>query len=177
MTITGALPRFLQRLTWNIKYMLGYGAGKLQRTANTIAQQVGTGSILDLGCGAGSFLQCLRAGGFRGRYTGVDLSQQAIDRAKRLQDPLAEWHVSPIDTYSSGRFDCVCLIESLYYLDLHTAERTLASLPLESSGACFVRIHDTKRHAKYVKLLKSRSFREVAPNLMVYRPKASQSFQ
>lgn len=48
-------------------------------------------SILDLGCGFGDFLAFLRARGWKGRYTGVDLVEELVGEAQRRHagDPRA----------------------------------------------------------------------------------------
>jgi SAM-dependent methyltransferase len=39
-------------------------------------------SVLDVGCGCGDLLQWLRARGWRGEYTGIDISQAMLARAR-----------------------------------------------------------------------------------------------
>jgi SAM-dependent methyltransferase len=44
------------------------------------------GSVLDVGCGFGDLLDFLRARGWRGRYTGIDLVPVLIDEARRRHE-------------------------------------------------------------------------------------------
>ena len=79
------------------------------------------GSILDLGCGSGSMANEISAAAYAD-YTGVDISQVAIDKAKtRTQQNgranMNRYFQSDIFSYvPSQRFDVIAFRDSIYYV-------------------------------------------------------------
>lgn len=66
------------------------------------------GSILDLGCGTGSFLRDLTAAGHEGRLVGIDPARGMIDRARAY--PGVEWRQGDASSIGSGdRFDLIVM--------------------------------------------------------------------
>lgn len=73
------------------------------------------GRVLDVGCGEGLLLTCLGPGV---KYTGVDLSGQAIARARRDFGDRAVFHEADATTFQpEGLFDVIVFNESLYYMN------------------------------------------------------------
>ncbi len=72
-------------------------------------------SILDVGCGHGRLLKMLAPHGFNG-YVGIDLSTEAIDRAKSLHIENARFVAADFERRPmSGKFNTIIFNESLYY--------------------------------------------------------------
>jgi SAM-dependent methyltransferase len=73
------------------------------------------GSVLDLGCGEGILCRHLAPPG-SARYTGVDLSEEAIARAAELADETTAFVAADAETYQPTQpFDAIVLNECLYY--------------------------------------------------------------
>jgi SAM-dependent methyltransferase len=74
-------------------------------------------SVLDAGCGEGVVYRAMRERGFDGEWTGVDLSVDAIDYAKR-ESPEAEWQTSSVTDlpFSDDSFDLVLSSQVLEHL-------------------------------------------------------------
>lgn len=89
------------------------------------------GAILDVGCGEGILLKRMPPRAYA-RYVGIDVSQQAVDRAGRLGGPKALFKQADAETYApDGSFDVIVFNETLFYfkqpLDtLHHYSRFLA---------------------------------------------------
>jgi 2-polyprenyl-6-hydroxyphenyl methylase/3-demethylubiquinone-9 3-methyltransferase len=72
--------------------------------------------ILDVGCGEGILRDLLRRGEDQ-RYLGIDVSNVAIEAARRRAGAGDEFRVDDAETFATDeRFDAVVLNESLYYL-------------------------------------------------------------
>jgi len=72
------------------------------------------GRVLDVGCGEGLLLRSLGPGV---RYTGVDVSGEAIARARRDFDDRAIFHEADATLFEpDGEFDIIVFNESLYYM-------------------------------------------------------------
>jgi 2-polyprenyl-3-methyl-5-hydroxy-6-metoxy-1,4-benzoquinol methylase len=72
-------------------------------------------SILDLGCGKGANLP-LTQGTYR-LYHGVDISAEAINRARSLRRPNATYETADIVDYEPGQsYDAILLVEVICYL-------------------------------------------------------------
>jgi len=75
------------------------------------------GSILDLGCGEGILLEHLRPESYSG-YVGVDMSQEAIQKAQDRHDGKTTFISANITTFVPDRkYDAIVFNEVLYYLD------------------------------------------------------------
>jgi len=71
--------------------------------------------LLDVGCGHGRLLRLLARFGFGG-YLGVDISSEAVERARALSVPGTRFEVVDMNRWDTGeRFDAVLFNESLYY--------------------------------------------------------------
>ena len=73
--------------------------------------------LLDVGCGHGRLLQLLARFGF-GEYLGVDISAEAIERARALSVPDTRFEVVDMNRWETAeRFDAILFNESLYYAE------------------------------------------------------------
>jgi len=73
-------------------------------------------SVVDLGCGHGRLLRLLAKFGFSS-YLGVDLSTEAISRARALEIPNCRFRVANLEQWTTRKkFDVVVLNECLYYV-------------------------------------------------------------
>ena len=73
-------------------------------------------SILDLGCGSGVLQKKLS--GYYSYYTGVDISDEAINSARGLEDEKTMFRSEDLTSFIPKRkYDCIVFNESLYYLD------------------------------------------------------------
>lgn len=76
--------------------------------------------VVDLGCGTGRFIEFLHRAGHRGRISGVDWSQAALEEAKRyqsrvailIQQDLAEWTPDP-ERAGNTTYVCAEVLEHL----------------------------------------------------------------
>jgi 2-polyprenyl-3-methyl-5-hydroxy-6-metoxy-1,4-benzoquinol methylase len=74
------------------------------------------GAILDVGCGEGLLLDWLKPGECS-RYTGIDISAEAVARASARQDARAAFVCADTERYvPGGRFEVIVYNEVLYYL-------------------------------------------------------------
>ncbi|HEX5659741.1 MAG TPA: class I SAM-dependent methyltransferase [Polyangiales bacterium] len=81
-------------------------------------------SVLDVGCGEGRLLSIMN-GFARSEYVGVDLSTEAIQRARALDVPDASFAVAWAEHFEAERrFDVIVFNESLY--DLPSPEQVVA---------------------------------------------------
>ena len=85
-------------------------------TIVAMVRQSGTNlTLLDVGCGYGRLLDLLPVGSFK-KYTGVDVSTIAIERARSLQIGNAVFTVGDFQSWSgTDSFDLIIFNESLYY--------------------------------------------------------------
>ncbi len=82
-----------------------------------LLQKTGARSVLDAGCGEGVVYRAMRKRGFAGEWTGIDLSLDALDYAKR-ESPEATWIVGSIldMPFPSNSFDLVLSSQVLEHL-------------------------------------------------------------
>lgn len=93
--------------------------------ARLLAPHIGSAhSVLDCGCGGGDFLGLIDPDRWFARVVGLDVAEQAIERARRTgrYAELVCGHLEDAPQHVSGRFDLVLLGEVLYYIrDYRTA--------------------------------------------------------
>ncbi len=118
------LKWFKKKLKWDYKYRKGkwdYMGNEKQRYATIVTFIKESGidkpKILDLGCGYGALNQYLNENDY-GYLEGIDLSCNAIQRAKDKNYPNAEFQVADIHQFiPNEKFDIIVFNEVLYYLD------------------------------------------------------------
>lgn len=72
-------------------------------------------SVLDLGCGSGHVLDVLAEKGFRGGYTGVDLSPEMLGRFSREATRVCADAAVAVRSFPDGHFDAVTCLWSMEY--------------------------------------------------------------
>jgi len=87
---------------------------------------VSTGArrVLDAGCGEGVVYRSMRARGFDGEWTGVDVSEGAVAYA-RSRSPEVPWHVSALHRlpFEAASFDAVICSQVLEHIPGPAASR------------------------------------------------------
>lgn len=143
------------------------------------------GSILDLGCGSGNTANELTLGAYK-KYTGVDISSIAIERARARSVSNARSHKvhfvqSDILTFvPDEEFNVILFRESIYYIATNKIRSLLMRYAqyLGKEGVFIVRVWKTSgRFRKIVDLLESHFEmidRKASPTssslVMVFRP-------
>jgi len=135
------------------------------------------GRILDLGCGPGNTGRYLNAAAYSA-YTGVDISQVAIDRA-RTDDPRPQnrYEHSDLLAYQpDGAYEVILLGDSLYYIPKTRAVGMLERYRqhLSTSGVFIVKMHDTPSLQPFFEMIRRRftvigEFRHDPVVLLVFR--------
>lgn len=157
--LRAAIPATAKKYAWNIKYgLLGYphfnAPNDIIRYLST--QLPVTASLLDLGCGRGSLLRALRDKGWIGSYCGVDISQLAIDDARKIIDQRSSWVVSDFESFHSQlRWDIIAMVESVYYVRLVQLPVFLSCMmqTLNPDGFFVFRLHDLEKHRAYAEVV------------------------
>lgn len=73
------------------------------------------GAVLDIGCGSGVLHERFRSVGY-GHYTGVDISESALERLRAEQWPYTDFVAADADTFEPARdYDVIVFNESLTY--------------------------------------------------------------
>ena len=123
---------------------------------------VNKGSILDLGCGSGNTGNEL-AVSLYSRYTGVDISEVAIQRAiarsiKNGRHEKNEYFCNNIASFSPGmRYDVILFRESIFYIPLSRIKAALNRYSgfLTKNGVFIVRMCDRKKYSRIVQLIQA----------------------
>lgn len=97
-------------------------------------------SIIDIGCGPGILRSCFREEEIT-RYTGVDVSSEAIRMCGECHFPSSQFIVADFDEYMPEVHDIVIFNESIGYArdPAATFRRYWAVLPI--GGACIISMH------------------------------------
>lgn len=102
-------------------------------------------AVLDVGCGEGILRDVLAPLGYR-RYTGVDVSQLAVERAQAKDDPRADFHAADAEAFSpEGRYQAVVFNESVYYFREPLATVRRYREAVENGGVVLVSMFETLR--------------------------------
>jgi SAM-dependent methyltransferase/rhamnogalacturonyl hydrolase YesR len=144
-------PSVIKRALWDREY----SSGKWNFNDNTpgdclypyLEKYAANGSILDLGCGSGNTANELAFSAY-GSYRGVDISDVALERARRWSEANGRAEKNSfvradfLNYVPDRRFHVILLRESLYHVPLGSVKSTLDrfSKYLEESGVFIVRI-------------------------------------
>jgi 2-polyprenyl-3-methyl-5-hydroxy-6-metoxy-1,4-benzoquinol methylase len=143
------------------------------------------GSILDLGCGSGNTGCELNADKY-GDYTGVDISDVAIEKAIRrseanYRDKKNHYRQSDITTYCPlQQYDVILFRESIYYIPHLKVKSVLDHYVkfLKPDGVFIVRRHDRQEEEAILDLLgdvyvlvEEQATTATSPTIIVFRPK------
>ncbi len=154
--------RSLKRYLWNTEFSRGRW-DCLDRSPGDcvypyVEKYANNGSILDLGCGSGSTGSELSATTYR-EYTGVDISDVAIGKAKRRTEEdgrAANNHYLQADISSyvpTQQFDVILFRDSIYYIPGKKIKPLMDrySKYLKKEGVFLVRLYDSR--GKYKRIL------------------------
>jgi len=149
-----------KRVIWDYEYRSGdwdyIDYPPNERFARIIDEHLQGGSIIDLGCGTGKTVLALS--GFS-RFTGVDVSRVAIDRARKdFRDrENVFFTAADITTYEDGhRYDVALWSEVIYYFDQDKIVPILNRYRalLTEHGVQIVQLYSKEAQAAVVKLLR-----------------------
>ena|SRR6476620_9202399 len=182
----------MKRSLWNTEFAGGRW-NCLDSTADDyiypiVERYVAGGTILDLGCGSGSTGNELAPGSFR-RYTGVDISDAAIEKAgartaQNGRSNTNEYFQSDVVRYEPTQsYDVVLFRDSLYYVPRASVVPMLTrySQHLTERGVIVVRMANAdEKYGAFVDAIE-RHFEVVAKErshqpealVLVFRPKRS----
>lgn len=138
---------------WNYQYQRGEWNGLGQETArfDAVVKRIAAGftspSILEIGCGPALMLQRMDGVPFT-RFTGVDLSDVAIESAKKYENDHIDFVTADMQTFvPTAAYDVIVFNESLYYAKdtLRTFERYIQYL--KPGGSIIVTAFEHKHTA------------------------------
>jgi methionine biosynthesis protein MetW len=124
---------------WSERHAKGKNPGLLHRYQVIASLLPRSSSILDVGCGDGSFGNYLKKARPDCNFHGLDISAVAIDYAQKRG--LAAQVIDPnrsIDQQVSGMFDCITVMEVLEHIV--DAEEVMTSIVSLAKGPIFVTI-------------------------------------
>lgn len=129
---------------------------------NYIGKYLNKGCILDLGCGSGNTGSELDVSLYS-RYTGVDISEVAIQRAearsiKNGRQSRNEYFCGDIASFSPGMsYDVILFRESIFYIPLSRIKAVLNRYSefLAEGGVFIVRMCNRRRYSRIVQLIQS----------------------
>ncbi|MEU4690067.1 class I SAM-dependent methyltransferase [Actinoplanes sp. NPDC023714] len=152
-TVKRWAPATVRRRLWDSEYAAGrwdFLDTSQDDLPNTLITKFADGGrILDLGCGTTQNLH-LEAGGYA-LYHGVDISPDAIARARALGRPDSAYDVADVVSYPiTGRYDLILLREVIYYLPLRAAARLVRRCgdSLTDGGVVAVIIWNTEMYGR-----------------------------
>ncbi len=123
-TLVTLLPSLNSSAIWNREYARGdwetlHSEDEFSRYAIILGHLLrlpGPVALLDVGCGSGRLLELASRFALE-RYLGVDISAEALERARSLGAACAEFALGSAETFSTeSRFDAIVFNEVAYYL-------------------------------------------------------------
>jgi 2-polyprenyl-3-methyl-5-hydroxy-6-metoxy-1,4-benzoquinol methylase len=110
-------------------------------------------AILDVGCGTGILIRQLRTAGFIS-YLGVDLSEKAIEQAKKHQSEVVRFEVANAEAFQPREeYDVIIFNEILYYFPDPRRVVSRYAEYLRSGGIVIISMHRTPNSRKIWRLL------------------------
>lgn len=159
-------PSFLKRIAWDREFSRGRWTcldrpiGECRHPE--VERYARGGAVLDMGCGPGSTGHELEPGSYI-HYTGVDISQVAIDiaRGRLLREPAPHtYEQGDMLTYvPKGSFDVILFGDSIYYVALSQIPGMLRRYTnyLKPTGSIVVRVCDPEeRYQPLLGLIRER---------------------
>lgn len=130
----------------------------------------GVNNICEFGCGAGALAAVIKAKNSRVTYTGVDLSAQALERAKPVLDQsivlnldqCPQWaeHQALQDSLPEGGYDCIIFGDVLEHLYDPENAVDQAAQWLRPGGCLIASIPNAQHWSVFLQLTKGRWPRE-----------------
>ncbi len=148
--------RHIPQETWDRQYCAGaweHLASRSERAhylaiAGYVQALRARPAILDVGCGPGHLAELMARG--RGtRYFGIDLSDEAIRRARHRALAWMQFHVADLDTWTPpGRFSLIIFCESLSYARHPLTTLLRYAQALKPDGALIVSMYQHRNHRR-----------------------------
>lgn len=129
--------RQFARGTWDFLYNKHGNAIVIREFVERVAEEKGTVSILDVGCGNGALALVFEKAGIDFTYTGIDISDVAVEQGKKVF-PRGTFIAQDINEKPkvSGTYDIVLFSEILLYV--HYREVLELYKPLLKKGAFII---------------------------------------
>lgn len=149
----------LRRQAFDQKYNSGHWNyfDKEDRTeiVKVIEKYARYGHILDMGCGTGTLASMINPDAFE-YYLGVDVSSEAIKRARKYECKKIEFKNSDMQSYwCNDTFDLILFEESLYYVPFFRKRLLRRCVRwLRSQGLVIVTMADPSRFTGMVKMIR-----------------------
>lgn len=171
----------LRTASFDQKYASGdwnFEADNSSELAAVVEKYAAKGRILMLGCGTGSIATAMAPGSFES-FVGVDLSHEAIARAKLRESDQIRFEVCDIVSYRcSEEYNVILFSEALYYINPLYRDSLLkrCSQDLTRDGKIIVTIAQPLRYAgilrmirRNFKVVEDRCFHSSSRHLLVFR--------
>jgi SAM-dependent methyltransferase len=188
-------PPAMKKVLWDREY----SAGQWNFNDDTsddclyphLVRHANHGSILDLGCGSGNTANELAGDAYQS-YLGVDISEAALDKARRRTEQTGRAHknmflMADFMRYEPPKqFDLILLRHSLYMVPLNKVKATLDRYAryLKDGGVFVVSIHTTQKgktkHRPMTMvhtieaafhIVEKGEYGQLEPTVIVFRPK------
>ena len=102
-----------------------------------LSRYIKKGSILDYGCGVGTFLATLEEKGFK-QNVGIDISEYSISEAKSKVKNSSFYY--DINELGSIKFDCISFVDSIAHIqDINNVISNLIAKNLKQDGYLLIR--------------------------------------
>jgi cyclopropane fatty-acyl-phospholipid synthase-like methyltransferase len=146
----------LSRQSWNQQYQAGIWTreSRSPHIVKLVGKLCGGGKLVEFGCGEGE-LACLLPVGTFSEYNGIDISDVAVERARRRvsEKGVARCQFSQCDMVTwkgASGVSVILLEECLYYLTPQQIPDFLrrCSLSLTENGRIIVVVHSAEKHAE-----------------------------
>jgi SAM-dependent methyltransferase len=98
-------------------------------------------SVLDVGCGEGNWLSCLRKMRPSIHYTGIDASPYAVERFGKKRNLRLGSFSSLESCVLKKSYDLIICSDTLFYLPVEELEMGLASLARRTGGIAFLELY------------------------------------
>lgn len=143
-------PRLNSGAVWDREYARGdwdrlNADSELGRYAIVLAhvcRQSVRPSVLDIGCGSGRLLQMISRFDYE-RYVGLDVSSEAVERARALGEAKSSFEVGFAEEFESDRrFGVIVFNEVLYYLRDPLAVVERYQRMLDEDGTIVISMYD-----------------------------------
>lgn len=124
----------------------------------TVEKYAAKGSILMVGCGTATILECLGQDTYS-YLCGLDISAEAISKASKYANDKIKFEVGDIQDYQCDRkFNVILFSESFYYIPRSRQESLLNRLcqSLTPDGCIIVTLSDPDRYADIIKLIEGK---------------------
>ncbi len=171
----------LRAASFDQKYASGdwnFETDNSSELASVVEKYAAKGKILMLGCGTGSIATKLAPESFES-FQGIDLSHEAISRAKLRETERIRFEVCDIVSYRcSAKYNVILFSEALYYINPLYRESLLkrCSQDLTRDGWIIVTIAQPLRYAGILRMIRrsfdvveDRCFHRSSRRLLVFR--------